>query len=322
MCLTGKDRRKGAEMDKLGEMAAFVRAVNEGGFSAAARSLNVTPSAISKLITRLEDRLGTRLLNRTTRRISVTDEGRDFHERCVQILSAIDEAEGAASHLSAAPSGVLRVNAAVAFATYQIVPLLPEFMARYPQIHVELTVTDRVIDLIEEGADIGIRTGDQSDSALVSRLLARDLRIIVAARPYLDRRGVPQTPSDLVAHNCLMRSARQQALNDWPFDGPGGPYTLRVSGDVAVNNGETLYRMTLAGLGISRLAESYVAADVRAGRLVPVLCDVNRPEPFPIYAVYPHRKHLSPKVRAFVDFLVERFTPIPPWAMPKHPPAP
>ena len=306
-------------MDKLGEMAAFVRAVDEGGFSAAARSLNVTPSAVSKLVGRLEDRLGTRLLNRTTRRISVTEEGRAFHERCVQILSAIDEAEVAASHLSASPSGVLRVNAAVAFATYQIVPLLPEFMARYPQIHLDLTVTDQVVDLIDEGADIGIRTGPQADSALISRLLATDYRIIVAAPSYLEQRGVPQSPADLLDHNCLMRSGQQNALNDWPFDGSDGPYTLRVSGDVAVNNGETLYEMTVAGLGISRLAEFRVAADARAGRLVTLLSDANRPEPLSIYAVYPHRKHLSPKVRAFVDFLVEAFTPLPPWAVAKRP---
>lgn len=300
-------------MDKFGEMVAFVRAVDEGGFSAAARALNVTPSAVSKLIGRLEDRLGARLLNRSTRRLSLTEEGRAFHERCTHILADIDEAEQAVTRLHARPSGTLRVNAAAAFTTYQVVPLLPEFMTRYPLIHLELTVGDRVVDLVEEGADIGIRIGARSDSTLVSRLLAEDHRLIVAAPSYLQRRGVPQTPGDLLDHNCLMWSGQQSFLNEWPFTGANGPYTMSVTGDAEVNNGETLYEMTVAGLGISRLAEFRVAADVRTGRLVTLLSDVNRPEPLPIHAVYPHRKHLSPKVRAFIDFLVEKLTPVPPW---------
>ena len=302
-------------MDKLGEMDAFVRAVDEGGFSAAARSLNVTPSAVSKLVSRLEDRLGARLLNRTTRRLSVTEEGRAFHERCTQVLAEIDEAEQAVSRLHAAPRGTLRVNAAAAIANNQIVPLLPEFMARYPSVHLELTVTDRVVDLVEEGVDIGIRTGVRTDSTLVSRLLAEDHRLIVAAPSYLEHRGIPRTPSDLREHNCLMRSGQQTALNEWPFNGPEGPYTLRVAGNAGVNNGETLHEMAVAGLGIARLAEFRVAADVRGGGLVSLLSDVNRPEPLPIHLVYPHRRHLSPKVRAFVDFLVEKFTPVPPWVV-------
>jgi len=300
-------------MDRYGEMEAFVRTVDAGGFSAAARSLNVTPSAVSKLISRLEDRLGARLLNRSTRRISVTEEGRAFHERCVHILGEVDDAEQAVSQLNAQPRGTLRVNAAAAFGTYQVVPLLPEFMARYPLVHLELAVTDRVVDLVEEGADIGIRTGARTDSTLVSRLLAEDHRIIVAAPSYLERRGMPRMPQELLDHNCLMRSGQQLVLNEWPFDGPDGPYSLRVTGDAEVNNGETLYEMTVAGLGISRLAEFRVAADIRAGRLVELLAADNRPEPLAIHVVYPHRKHLSPKVRAFVDFLVEKFSPVPPW---------
>ena len=302
-------------MDRYGEMDAFVRAINAGGFSAAARALNVTPSAVSKLISRLEDRLGARLLNRTTRRLSLTEEGRAFHERCSRILAEVEEAEQAVSQLNALPSGTLRVNSAVAFATYQLVPLLPEFMTRYPLIHLELTITDQVVDLVEEGSDVAIRTGVRTASTLISRLLAEDHRLIVAAPSYLERWGVPQTPTDLLTHNCLMRSGQQNALNQWPFIGPEGDFTLHITGNADVNNGETLYEMTVAGLGISRLAEFRVADDVREGRLVPLLTDVNRPEPLPIHVLYPHRKHLSPKVRAFVDFLVEKFTPVPPWKM-------
>ncbi|MCW5698716.1 MAG: LysR family transcriptional regulator [Rhodospirillales bacterium] len=302
-------------MDKYGEMEVFVRVVNEGGFSAAARALNVTPSAVSKFISRLEDRLDARLLNRTTRRLSPTEEGRAFHERCVRILAEIEEAEQAVSRLNAVPSGTLRVNAAVAIATYQLVPLLPEFMARYPLVHVDLAVTDRVVDLVEEGADIGIRTGARFDSQLVSRLLAEDHRVIVAAPSYLERRGVPKTPMDLLRHNCLMRSGAQAFLNEWSFDGPDGPFTLPIKGNTKVNNGETLYEMVMAGLGICRLGEFRVAADIRDGQLVSLLTDTNRTEPLPIHVVYSHRKHLSPRVRAFVDYLIEKFTPVPPWVV-------
>jgi DNA-binding transcriptional LysR family regulator len=300
-------------MDKPGEMAAFVRVVEEGGFSAAGRTLGLTPSAVSKLIGRLEDRLGARLLHRTTRRINLTHEGVAFYQRSVRILREIKEAEDAITQLHVAPRGTLRVNAAVAFATYQIVPLMPEFLERYPEVHLELTVTDRVVDLIEEGVDVAIRTGALIDSSLISRQLAEDHRLICGAPAYLDRHGVPQTPDDLADHNCLAWIGNQGGLNDWPFDGPDGPYTVTVSGNAEVNSGETLYEMTLAGLGLARMAEFRVGADIAAGRLVPLLLDHHRAVPLPIHVVYPHRRHLLPKVRTFVDFLALKFTPAPPW---------
>lgn len=300
-------------MDKPGEMAAFVRVVEEGGFSAAARKLGVTPSAISKLIGRLEDRLGARLLHRTTRSINLTHEGVAFYQRSVRILREIEEAEDAITQLHVAPRGTLRVNAAVAFATYQIVPLMPEFLERYPEIHLELTVTDRVVDLIEEGVDVAIRIGARTDSSLISRQLAEDHRLICAAPAYFDRHGVPQTPDDLASHNCLAWMANQGGLNDWPFEGPDGPFTVTVSGNAEVNSGETLYGMALAGLGLARMAEFRVGPDIAAGRLVPVLLDHHRADPLPIHVMYPHRRHLLPKVRSFVDFLAMNFTPVPPW---------
>ena len=300
-------------MDKPGEMAAFVRVVEEGGFSAAARTLGLTPSAVSKLIGRLEDRLGARLLHRTTRRISLTHEGVAYYQRSVRILREIEEAEDAITQLHVAPRGTLRVNAAVAFATYQIVPLMPEFLELYPEVHLELTVTDRVVDLIEEGVDVAIRIGARTDSSLISRQLAEDHRLICAAPAYLDRHGMPQTPDDLTGHNCLAWMANQGGLNDWPFHGPDGPYTVTVSGNAEVNSGETLHEMALAGLGLARMAEFRVGADIAAGRLVPLLLDHHRADPLPIHVVYPHRRHLLPKVRTFVDFLVLKFTPAPPW---------
>lgn len=303
-------------MDRLGEMAVFVRVVQAGGFSAAARQLDLTPSAVSKLIGRLEDRLGARLFRRTTRHLSLTEEGEAFYQRSTHILAEIDEAEQAVNRLHGLASGKLSITAAVAFFTFQIVPLLPEFLERYPLVHLDLAITDRIVDLVEEGADIGIRIGARFESSLVSRLLAEDHRIVCAAPPYLRRHGAPTTPADLAGHNCLAWSSRHARLNEWPFDGPGGPYVVRARGSAQMDNGECLYEACVAGLGIARLAEFRVAADIRSGRLVPLLADHHRAEPLPIHAVYPHRRHLSPKVRAFVDFLVEKFTPTPPWAEP------
>jgi DNA-binding transcriptional LysR family regulator len=306
-------------MDAPGEMAVFVRVVDEGGFSAAARALGLTPSAVSKLVSRLEDRLGARLLNRTTRRLSLTDEGQAYYQRSTHILAEIDEAERAVSRLHASPRGRLRVTAATAFATNQIAPLLPEFLDRYPEVHLELSVTDRVVDLVEEGFDVGVRTGALGDSSLISRLLAEDHRTICATPAYLERHGAPRTPADLARHNCITWTGNPGGLNDWPFEGPDGPYTVRVHGNAEVNNGEALHEMALAGLGIAHMAEYRVAPDIRMGRLVPLLAHCHRFVRLPIHVVYPHRRHLSPKVRAFVDFLAGKFTPVPPWRMTETP---
>lgn len=300
-------------MDRPGEMSVFVRVVEDGGFSAAARTLGLTPSAVSKLISRLENRLGVRLMHRTTRAFSLTHEGVAFYQRSARILSDIEEAENAISRLHEAPRGTLKVNAAVAFATYQVVPLLPEFFARYPDVHLQLTVTDRVIDLVEEGVDVAIRIGAKADSSLIARKLADDRRIICAAPDYLSRHGTPLLPTDLARHNCLTWIGNQSGLNDWPFEGPEGLYTLPVDGRCEVNSGETLYELIRAGVGIGRIAEFRVGHDIRVGGLVPLLSEHHLTDLLPIYAVYPHRRHLLPKVRAFVDFLVAKFMPLPPW---------
>jgi DNA-binding transcriptional LysR family regulator len=338
-------------MDKPGEMAVFVRVVESGGFSAAARALGLTPSAVSKLIGRLEDRLGARLLYRTTRRLSVTHEGAAFYQRSVRILRDIDDAEQAVIAVHGAPRGLLRVTCAVAFADHQLVPLLPAFLARHPEVEVELIVTDRMLDLVEAGVDVGIRINVPADSALIARLLVDDRRVICAAPDYLARRGTPRVPDDLDRHDCLTWTGEQQgALNAWPFahvsaapdpaanvsaatdpagssaagaNGRGGNasadeddvYRRTVSGPVRVNSGETLYAMARAGLGIARLAEFLVGADINEGRLVELLADHHRADPLTIHAVYPHRRHLLPKVRAFVDFLVQAMLPRPPWAV-------
>lgn len=302
-------------MDKPGELAVFVRVVDDGGFSAAARSLGLTPSAVSKLVARLESRLGVRLMHRTTRAISLTHEGVVYYQRGARILREIEDAEEAVGRRQLVPRGVLKVNAAVAFATHQLVPLLPDLLDRHPELRVELTVTDRVVDVIEEEVDVAIRIGARIDRDTIARRLAEDHRVLCASPRYLQRRGTPTHPEDLARHDCLAWIGNQGSLNDWTFVGPDGPFVIPVRGRVEVNSGETLYGMTLAGLGIARLAEFLVAADIRAGRLVPLLTDRHLAVPLPIHAVFPHRLQLQPKVRAFVEFLIERFTPEPPWRL-------
>jgi DNA-binding transcriptional LysR family regulator len=297
-------------MDKTQEMTVFVRAVAEGGFSAAARVLKLTPSAVSKQVGRLEDRLGTRLLNRTTRRLSLTEEGRAFHARCVQILAEIEEAETAVTELHAAPRGTLRVAAAVAFFNHQVMPLLPEFLARYPEVHFDLVMTDREVDLVDERIDVVIRFGHLRDSTLIARKLAVSRRVICASPDYLARHGTPRTPADLAHHNCLTLSTRPE-FNVWEFGDRPGDH-LRVTGNVELNQADALYDACLAGIGLARVAGYLVEADIKAGRLVPVLAEELK-EASTLYVVYPHRRHLSPKVRAFVDFLVGKFSPLPPW---------
>ena len=298
-------------MDKLGEMTMFTRTVDEGSFSAAARALKLTPSAVSKQVSRLEDRLGARLLNRTTRRLSLTEEGRAFRARCVQILAEIEEAETAVTELHAAPRGTLRVAAAVAFFNHQVMPLLPEFLERYPEVHFDLVMTDREVDMVDERIDAAIRFGRPRELTLIARELAVSRRVICASPAYLARHGTPQTPSDLARHNCLTLSTRPE-FNVWEF-GERPEDHLRVTGNVELNQADALYDACLAGIGLARVAGYLVEEDIKAGRLVPVLTEQLK-ESSTLYVVYPHRRHLSPKVRAFVDFLVAKFSSALPWA--------
>lgn len=299
-------------MDKMAEYTVFVRVVEDGGFSAAARVLRLTPSAISKQIARLEDRLGVRLINRTTRRLGLTDEGRSFYDRCVGILADIDEAEESLIRSSDSPRGKLHINTGVAFGRNQIGPLIPAFLARYPDIEVDITMTDSLSDLVEEGVDVAIRFGFLQDSTLVARHLADSRRAICASPAYLEKHGVPQHPKDLVNHNCLA-FGHLPHLNDWVFKMPDGELTFRPKGNFTANNGEAIHDMAVNGLGITRMAEFLVSSDVKSGKLVRVLQNYYRDIDVPVHAIYPTKRHLSAKVRAFVDYLVESFNPVPPW---------
>jgi DNA-binding transcriptional LysR family regulator len=291
-------------------MAAFVRAVELGGFSAAARELQLTPSAISKLVTRLEDRLGVRLLNRTTRRLALTPEGEAFMTRSQRILADIAEAEDEVALFRARPRGLLRVNVGSAFGMHALAPAMPAFLRRYPEVEVELTVDDRVVDLIEENADLGIRTGALADSSLVARKICDLERVICAAPAYLEREGTPRKPEDLLAHNCL-RLANFSNLWRWPFDGPGGVRHVEVRGNVLANNAETLRHLAIGGAGIVRLVDVVVGDAMRDKRLVPVLAGSHHAEPVPLNVVWPQGRHRSPKVSAMVEFLVATFADAP-----------
>ena len=298
-------------IDHASEMAAFVRVVEANGFSAAAPALGLTPSAVSKLVTRLETRLGVRLLQRTTRALHLTQEGEIFFAAARRIVGEIESLENQIAGQSSTPSGVLRVTTSLAFSTHQLAPVLSEFLARHPLVQFELLPTDRVIDMVEEGIDVAIRIGRLADTSFMARKIGEDKRLICAAPAYLARHGTPQRPEDLARHNCLVSRDRTQ-LNRWPFKIDGQMAEIEVSGRTAVTEGETQMQLALQGIGIVRLTRLTLAQAIREGTLVPLLGDFSADEAVPIHAVYPHRRHLAPKVPAFVNFLIEKFTP-PPW---------
>lgn len=289
-------------MDRLGEMTVFATVVAEGGFSAAAQALHLSPSAVSKQVTRLEDRLGVRLLNRTTRALSVTDEGRTFYQRCRHILAEIDDAESALLVDRKTPRGLLRINAATAMGRHVLAPMLAEFLETYPEVRIELTLTDHIIDLVHEGYDLAIRIAALTDSSLVARKLLPVHRLIVASPAYLARHGTPRTPQDLVGHNCIIF----ENLADWHFETADGPKTIRVSGNLNTNDAAAMRAAVVNHAGIGRIASFYIEPMLASHELVPLLTDYLTVEDTAVYAVYPPGRHLAPKVRAFLDFLIER----------------
>jgi DNA-binding transcriptional LysR family regulator len=298
-------------IDHASEMAAFVRVVDSKGFSAAAPSLGLTPSAVSKLVTRLERRLGVRLLQRTTRALHLTEDGEVFYAAAQRIVAEIETLENQIAGQSGNPHGVLRVTTSLAFSSHQLTPVLPEFLTRHPLIELDLLPTDRVIDMVEEGVDIAIRIGRLADTSFMARKIGEDKRLICAAPAYLARHGTPRRPADLARHNCIV-SRERAYLNRWPFRIDGQVSEIEVAGRIAVNEGEMQMQLALQGIGIVRLTRLTMARAIRDGALVRLLDDYSADEPVGIHAVYPHRRHLAPKVPAFVNFLIEKFTP-PPW---------
>jgi DNA-binding transcriptional LysR family regulator len=293
------------DVNRSGEMEIFARVVELGSFSTAARAFRLTPSAVSKLVARLEARLGVRLINRSTRKLQLTPEGIAFYERTLRILEDMNTAEHEAA-VGATPSGRLRVNTSVPFGLHRLLPLLPGFVKRYPGISVDVALTDIVVDLLEERADVAIRVGPLRESRLLARKLGESRMVVVASPAYLAEHGTPQTPSDLTKHNLLGFCFSKQ-IEGWPFrDSHGGIVTMEPTGNSLVSDGEAMQRLTIAGMGLARLTRFHVDPDIDAGRLVPVLEAFNPGDAEAIHAVFVGQGgQLPARVRAFLDYLVE-----------------
>ncbi|MCP3141783.1 LysR family transcriptional regulator [Pyxidicoccus xibeiensis] len=293
------------DVNRSGEMEVFVRVVELGGFSAAARAYRMTPSAVSKLVARLEARLGARLINRSTRALQLTPEGVTFYERSVRVLAELDEAErGAAT--SAEPQGRLRVSASVPFGTHFLLPLVPEFLALHPAVCLDLVLTDTVVDLLEARTDVAIRHGPLKSSDLVARKLGEPGMVVVGSPAYLKRHGTPKTPRELEGHNRI-GFGFARAVDGWPFVDRGVALMVAAHGNAQVSNGEALRQLVLAGLGLGRLARFQVKDDLAAGRLVPLLEDYNPGDKDAVHAVFMGAGgQLPSRVRAFLDFLAEK----------------
>lgn len=303
-------------MEIASQMILFANVVDHGGFSATARSLGLSPSAVSKQIGQLEDRIGVRLLNRSTRGLKLTEEGRLFYERSAAIADEVREAEALVMSMGERPQGTLQVAATVAFGKAQLLPLLPAFLAEHPDLRVKLELTDRTIDLSESEFDLAIRFTEQIEHmSVVTRKLASNKRLVCAAPAYIDAHGMPETLDDLEHHNCL-RMSTVEHWNDWTFGRGADREVFHATGNFEANSADAVYHAALAGLGVARLSTYLVGPDIRAGRLVHLLPD-HCDEEAEILAVYSDRRNLSPKIRSFIDFLVARFTPVPPWERPQ-----
>ncbi len=293
-------------VDRASEMEAFDAVVRAGSLSGAGRVLGLTPSALSRLISRIEVRLGVRLLIRTTRTLTLTPEGNAYHQAARRILADLAESEDAIAW-QAAPRGRLRVSVGPAYGRLTIVPLLAEFVSRFPEILVDISVTDALADVLAGQADVAIRFGPLSDSPLTARRLGSNGRTIVASPAYLARAGTPAVPEDLFGHNCLNFNFRR-ADPGWPFRSDGRDYVLEVGGNIEANNGETMAQLAQQGVGIARLGSFHVAADVAAGSLVALLEDHNPGDTEDIHALFIGGTRTPRRVRVFVDFLVEKLS--------------
>ncbi len=294
-------------------MQVFAQVVESGSFAKAAERLGLSTSAASRQVAELEGHLQTRLLNRTTRKVSLTESGRAFYERSVQLLADLAEAEQEASRAAVEPRGTIRLTTSVNFGVRHVAPAIADFLAEHPGVRFDVSLSDRVVDLVEEGFDIAIRIGPPGADNLVARKLGETRLVPCASPAYLAARGAPATPEDLARHNCFTYEY-VSPRNVWRFrDRSGVERAVRVSGTLHSNNGDLLAEAAVRGAGIVFEPAFIVGPDVRAGRLVPLLQEFV-PAPVPIYAVYPSRKHLSAKVRRFVEFLIARFAEAQDWS--------
>jgi DNA-binding transcriptional LysR family regulator len=299
-------------MENLTDIAVFVRVVECGSFTKAADQLELSRAVISKYLSRLEDRLGVRLLHRSTRRLSLTEAGAELFHASRGALERIDEAESAVARLQSEPKGRLKVNAPMSFGVLHLSPALPEFLRRYPGIHVDLHMDDRIVDLYEEGFDVGVRIAHLADSSLVAKKLAPCRQLLCASPAYLEEFGEPQTADDLTSHNCILYHYLATA-NVWHFTAPNGrQIPVAVQGNLRTNNGIASREAAVRGLGILHTPTFYVGAELRTGTLKKILVEYTLPE-LGIHAVWPQRAYVPPKVRAFVDFFAACFGHGPAW---------
>jgi DNA-binding transcriptional LysR family regulator len=287
-------------MDRLTSLTAFVRVVDSGGFSAAGRRLGMSTTMVSNHVQSLEDRLGARLLQRTTRKVSLTEVGKAYYDRCVHILADIEQADDIVGAQQMTPRGTLRIYSATHIVQF-VAPVVAEFLAAYPEVKVDLQMGERNIDMIDEGFDIAVRLTPPPDSSLILRSLATWRHVLCCSHVYLEKHGWPQALAELANHNCVRHS--NYPYDEWRFtDRKGAPASVKVAGNLVSNSGETIRKVTLEGGGIGLMAGFLVHGDLEAGRLVRLLPEY-RPLELAMNAVYPHRHHLSAKVRTFIDML-------------------
>jgi DNA-binding transcriptional LysR family regulator len=298
-------------MDKFQEMASFVAVVDEGSFIRAADASGLSKAAISRHLNDLEHRLGVRLLHRTTRRLSLTAEGQAFYARCRELLTSVDEAESEITSQSGAPSGVLRVNAPLTFGVLHLAPLWGQFADLYPKVSLDVTLGDRVVDLVDEGYDVGVRITAMTGTMLVSRKLASTRMVLCASPTYLAKYGTPTHPSELTGHRAIAYTY-WASRDDWEFTGPHGPVSVHVNAWFHTNNGDTCRLAALEHQGIILQPTFIVGDDLERGTLVELMPEFHSSE-LGIYAIYPTRKFLPLKVRRLIDFLAAEFRD-PPWS--------
>jgi DNA-binding transcriptional LysR family regulator len=297
-------------LDRFTGMAVFAKVVESASFAAAARHFDMSPAMVSKHVRTLEERLGVRLLNRTTRHVSATEVGQNYYERCLRILGELEDAERAAGDLQAAPRGLLRVTTSVSFGAHQLAPAIADYLVAYPDVAIDLSLHDNYVDLLEERIDLAIRLGQLSDSSLIAKKLYAVEMILCASPTYLAAHGTPQKPRDLVKHNCLIYT--YAAPRAWTFTDQktGKEEVVRISGRLMANSGDALLAFALKDTGVVLGPDFLVADELRAGRLIRLLPGYKTQET-PVYAVYPHSHYLSAKTRTFIDFLAARFAHLP-----------
>ena len=291
--------------DAISLFRAFIRVVEAGSFTRVAQEQNTSQPTVSRQVAALEEHLGTRLFTRTTRKLTLTDDGRSFYERARLAIEAVSEAEDTVGRRRSRPSGALRLATPVVFGRLRVIPHLKEFLTRYPEVTIDLVMNDANADLVEEGIDLALRSGGVTDAALIARRIGVTRRVVVAAPSYLRGKTLPVRPSDLASHDCITFTEVTAGVN-WHFGGPDGAVTVEVKGPVRTRNSEGVREAVLSGLGIGYMPIWHLTDEIETGRLT-VLLDGYEPKPEPIHAVYPSRRFVPQKTRVMIDFLEQRF---------------